>query len=360
MSAYITKRKSKNGPRWVVRYRLGGRMTPLQHAGSFKTQRAARARLEAVIAELAAGRNPADMLLAQQAPAPAPMTLAGWFDQFIYSRVDTDPSTLKSYRNTRDRLRSLSRMFPHEVRPADIQTWIAENSDLAASTLGKYKSVLNLVFDFADVEPNPARSAKVRMPKRDKAEIDPPSTVEWQAMKPHLPKRSSLVVRWMECNATRVDCEALNLTCGDIDFANGRVRIVKTKGRTAGRRWLFMPQELLDEIAELVPLEDRHPDRKVWPNLTDDMVRRDMEKACNLAGIAKYTPHDLRHRRCSLWYAQLLDAVGLIRWSGHSKSQVFLENYAHVILDPEADEWKHFWHDAWQRRREVPVRFQDA
>ena len=58
----ITTRKTKDGPRYVVRYRLGGRAWPIVHAGSFRTMREARARRDLVAGELAAGRNPADAL----------------------------------------------------------------------------------------------------------------------------------------------------------------------------------------------------------------------------------------------------------------------------------------------------------
>jgi integrase len=363
MTAYITKRNSKSGPRWIVRFRFGGRVSPLIHCGSFKTLRDARKRMEFVTAELAYGRDPRVTLAALNGSRAVPPTLDETFGQFIDSRLDVDDKTLRSYRNTRKRLRSLANMIPGDITPVDVQTWIVENLEpsddwkpLATSSIRQYKSSLQQVLDFAGIEPNPVRSAKVKLPKQDKVEIDPPSTVEWELIKENLPRRSSLVCRVMECAGPRVDCEVLNLTYGDIDFANGRVRIVKTKGRSKGRRWLPLPDELLDEISDLVPLEDRHPDRKVWPNLSDSMVRYDMARACRDVAIAVYSPHDLRHRRCSLWYADIKDAVGLIRWSGHSDAHMFMSNYAHVILDSDADEWRDFWRGAWAARHEVSGR----
>jgi hypothetical protein len=53
----ITTRKTKDGPRYYVRYRLGGRAWPIAHAGSFRTLREARARRDLVAGEIAAGRN---------------------------------------------------------------------------------------------------------------------------------------------------------------------------------------------------------------------------------------------------------------------------------------------------------------
>ena len=40
----ITTRRRKDGPRYVVRYRLGGRAYPIIHAGAFKTLKDAKGR----------------------------------------------------------------------------------------------------------------------------------------------------------------------------------------------------------------------------------------------------------------------------------------------------------------------------
>jgi hypothetical protein len=36
-SLVVVTRHSKDGPRYIVRYRLGGRAYPVVHAGSFRT-----------------------------------------------------------------------------------------------------------------------------------------------------------------------------------------------------------------------------------------------------------------------------------------------------------------------------------
>jgi hypothetical protein len=63
-SVSVTRRKTRSGPRYVVRYRLGGRAYPLVHGGSFKTQKEARARRDYIAGELSAGRNPQEGLRA--------------------------------------------------------------------------------------------------------------------------------------------------------------------------------------------------------------------------------------------------------------------------------------------------------
>lgn len=58
-SALVTTRQTKSGPRYVARYRLGGRAYPLVHGGAFRTLKEARARRDLIAGELASGRNPA-------------------------------------------------------------------------------------------------------------------------------------------------------------------------------------------------------------------------------------------------------------------------------------------------------------
>jgi integrase len=341
-SAFITTRNTGSGPRYVVRYRLGGRYTKLAHAGSFKTMRDARTRKDFVTAELAAGRDPALALRALETP-----TLIADFDtlfgQFIDSRIDVGKKTISLYRNARSKLGALADRDPHTLRPADFQTWLAKNAELAPKTLRHYLGSMRQVLDFADIEPNPARSRKVKLPTRDAAEVSPPSSAEWRAAKGQLSPRLTLAARLIECDALRIG-EAMQLTYGDVDFQAERIRIsrVRTKGGTAGQRWLPVPTELLQEIDELVPLEDRARGRRVFP-LTEGQIRGGLERACRMAKIAHYHPHDLRHRRISLWVAHGIDPRTVALWSGHARTQMSLDVYSHVVIDPSEDEWREFW-----------------
>src|SRR5829696_1976429 len=83
-SAFITTR---SGPRYVVRYRLGGRAYPIEHGGSFRTLREARARRDFIAGELAASRNPADALRALM-ERPKMRTFSEWAASYEKSRVD--------------------------------------------------------------------------------------------------------------------------------------------------------------------------------------------------------------------------------------------------------------------------------
>src|SRR5205823_3243766 len=115
--------------------------------------------------------------------------------------------------------------------------WVADNADLSPRTLSHYLSSVRQVLDFCEVEPNPARSKRVRLPADETAEVEVPSNDEWQTIKRHVPKRVSLALRLIEAEGLRVS-EAANLTFGDVDFAEGRIRVsrARTKRRTAGQR----------------------------------------------------------------------------------------------------------------------------
>jgi integrase len=358
-SAFITTRTTKRKERrFVVRYRLGGRGYPLVHGGSFRTMKEARARRDLVAGEVAAGRNPQELLGAMAEPQRQP-TLAHWFERFIESRVDVGEKTLELYGNARDRIvPHLGDREPNTITPADIADVVAANRDLSSGSLRKYRSTWAQAFDFADVEPNPVRSAKVKLPSRVSEEIAPPAQGEWDAIKRTIAKKLSLPVRLIECLGLRVS-ECLQLTYGDLDLANGRVRISRSRTKTSsGQRWLALPDELRDELDSLVPLEDRHTDRLVFPEVTVPAVRDGLYRACTTAKISSHSPHDLRHRRISLWVAQGFDPVAIKTWAGHARTSMTLDVYSHVIVDPDGDEWREHWatiYAAERRPRVVPV-----
>jgi hypothetical protein len=182
-SLTITTRRTKSGPRYVVRYRLGGRAYPIEHGGAFKTLREAKARRDLIGGELAAGRNPRDLLRRLTEVPPPAHTLDERFAAFIESRVDVGEKTLALYRNARDKLGALAESNPSTLTPADFQAWIAANAKgpektdgVSPRTLHHYLSSIRQVLDFCDVEPNPARSKKVRLPADETAEVEAPRT----------------------------------------------------------------------------------------------------------------------------------------------------------------------------------------
>ena len=56
-----------------------------------------------------------------------------------------------------------------------------------------------------------------------------------------------------------------------------------------------------------------------------------MTRACRLAKIPHYSPHDLRHRRITLWHQAGVPARELAERAGHSKPSMSLDVYTHVM-----------------------------
>lgn len=302
---YIKTRAAKSGNRYLVYWRRGGRAFREEYAGSFKTQKEAKTRRDLIAGELASGRDPSLVLDALRAPAPPAPSLEARWDAFIRSRVDVGEKARAQYRNSRDRWLPILGVDrdPATITATDVVAGIAELFDegegLAASTIGQYVSNLGMVLDFADVEPNPVRSPKVKLPAGATGEKLIPPTATWFAIRDHAKKRARLPLRLQEACAFRVS-EATALEWGDLDFIEGMARIRREGTKTAaGRRWVPVPAELLEEIQLLLPHEDRRAHRTVF-SLKSGQVAYDLDRACVAAGAPEYGTHALRHRRISL------------------------------------------------------------
>src|SRR3990167_24216 len=105
----------------------------------------------------------------------------------------------------------------------------------------------------------------------------------------------------------------------------------------------------MDEIEDLLPFEDRARGRRVFDRTTGS-YRRAMQDACTLAGTADYSPHDLRHRRASLWLLHGIDPLCASQWTGHSDATLTLDTYGHVIVSGD-DEWRDFWVGVYRDER---------
>jgi integrase len=93
-------------------------------------------------------------------------------------------------------------------------------------------------------------------------------------------------------------------------------------------------------------------ERRVLAGLSASAIRDGLALACRDAGLARYGPHALRHRRCSLWLAHGFETVFVKRWSGHSKASLLTDVYGHVIVDPAGDEWRAFWLEAYEAAKQ--------
>lgn len=342
-SAHVRPRETKSGRRYQVRYRLGGRGFKLLHGGVFPTLREARSRRDFIAGELAAGRDPRIALAALRFATARPRTIADWFEAFVESRVDVDEKTIVGYRKHWKRIQpTFGDRDPFSITPADVQEWIgAQAKELKPSSVLSFTGTLRQVLDFVEIPTgNPARHRTVKLPRQTREEARPPTGKEFRAIVAGVLPKYKLFVRILEATALRIG-ELQQLTWGDVNSADAqlRVSIARTKGGTAGQRWAQMPRELMDELEQLLPREDRTPDRRVFAGVSGAGVRASMTRACLNAGIPNYSPHDLRHRRASLWHFQGVPLREVQSRVGHADMSITGDTYTHVVIDPWDDEW---------------------
>jgi integrase len=325
----IVTRRAKDGPRYVVRYRLGCRSYPVVHAGSFKTLKDAKVRRDLVAGELAAGRNPAEVLhvLTDQ---PKRKTFGEWAEAYRASRVDLAGATKTNVLFHLKTMTTFTDRAPAMISVADVQEWIA-GLDLKASTIRLYLSTLKQLLDFAGVDPNPARDRRLRLPRQERAVVEPPSAQDVDMIIATVGKRWRLPLRTLEQTGMRVG-ELQALEWGDVDEQGSRFRIKNGK-TAAARRWVAVPDWLMAEIADTCPREDRTPERPVFMGFNPVAVKSVMARACKAAGIAHFHPHDLRHRYASVKIAEGVPVTIVAAQLGHSRKSLTIDTYSHVLLD---------------------------
>lgn len=333
-SCYITVRTTKSGKRWVVRYRVGGRYSKLVHAGSFKTQKAARDRRDFVISELAAGRDPRATLAALDQTRPA-RTYREWAAAYKASRIDQADVTIYNLDHRIERFADLfDNRDPHTLTVAEQLEAVAKlTAALAPATVKAYWGTHRKILDFAEVTPNPAKDPKVKLPRLVQEEAEPPSAEHFLALLDHLAERRRLPVVLIEQTGMTIG-EVETLAWGDVDERGHRLRLRRrnVKAQIAARtRWVQVPEWLMGFVSATCPVEDRVPERLVFPGVTGSSVKSAMARACRTAGIPVYSPHDLRHRRASLWHGQGVPARELSARIGHTKTSITLDVYSHVM-----------------------------
>jgi integrase len=210
-----------------------------------------------------------------------------------------------------------------------VQDWIA-SADVAPASLKRYMGTLRLLLDFAGVDPNPARDRRVKLPQVIEEEPEPPSASDFLAILERVPRRTALPLAIIEQTAVRTQ-DVLGLTWGDVDVAGARFRLPRQRTKTHRPRWIQVPDWLMGLVAAICPAEDRTPERRVFQGLSEKTLYHAGDGACRAAEIAHFHPHDLRHRRISLWHGQGVPAKELAERAGHSKASMSLDRYSHVM-----------------------------
>ena len=302
-----------------------------RYGGSFATKREALARKAWVLGELAALRVPDLRLADERSSSP---TLADAAERWQASRVDVAAGTLQTYRVALGRV--LPRLGDSPITDIDAQNVAELVADLHAQglkkqTIRKTVSVLAMVLDHVRVQPNPARDrVTVRLPREERRHVQPPTAEHIEAVVRLLPTRYRLPALILDATGMRIG-ELEALTWGDVDEPRGRWRIATSK--TGRPRWVNPQPLLLDAVLELCPRDDRHPDDRVFEQVTSERLRTALARACTAAGVPAFSPHDLRHRRVSLLHLGGMPWARIGEFVGHDDLVTTARTYTHVVAD---------------------------
>jgi integrase len=336
-SVWIERRSTSGGrSRYLVKYRLGGRESAHRYAGSFSTRSEALARRRWVAGELAAMRTPRPTGLKEATTAPL---LADVAEQWRASRLDVAEATAVGHRVQLKRvLPILGARRVDGITPADVAALVTtmHADGRKRETIRKSQTVLAQVLDFAGIKDNPARDRiHVRLPREEREEPSPPTADQIEAVLALMPRRYALAVLILDATGMRVgELEESGLCCGDLDEPNSRWRIRRAVEKSRRGRWVSLPSDLFAAVvATLPPREDRDPAQPVFLGLTQERLRTAIARACRASGTPTWSPHDLRHRRISLWHRQGETWALIGACVGQRSLSVTADTYTHVLLD---------------------------
>jgi integrase len=318
--------------RYQVVYRRGGRAFKLETAGTFPTQREAKTRRDLVAGWIAQGKNPKTELAILAATHTPERTYRKVAEAYKTSRIDTADETKKSLESHLKRLLPIfGDSLPALITVTDcIEAVAVLAGELKPSSLSRYWATHRLILDFARVDPNPARDKAVKLPRIEQEQKQPPSAEHFERMLRAMPRRYWLPLITMEQTAMRVG-EAQSLAWGDVDEDSHRLRLRSSETKTRRSRWVQVPEWLMAIIAASCPREDRVAERRVFRGFNADVAKNAMARACITAGIPHYSPHDLRHRRATIWHHEGVPTRVLMERGGWSSSDIAIETYSHVL-----------------------------
>ena len=333
LQTYTAKDGSK---RYWVRYRPGGRETPTRFGGAFKTMRLAKLRRDYIVGELANQREPNLRPLAYE-QRQTPMLEAAE-KRWRASRIDVVEGTQNMHRSA---FRRIFRVAPKlRARRIDELTIDDVNELVAALVAAGYKrgtikkstGALAQLLDDHEIDPNPARDKRVKLPRERKAHVPPPLAEHVERVAEILPRHH--VVPFLvidECGPRVSELETAQV--GDLDEHRRAIRVRWTVEKNDRYRHLELPDDLFAAIVEGLPQrEDRDLSAALFPGLDEAALRTAITRACKATGTPHFSPHGLRRRRGSLHYKRTGSLADVAELLGDSK-RVAADHYVYALTD---------------------------
>jgi integrase len=190
-----------------------------------------------------------------------------------------------------------------------------------------------MVLDHFQVEPNPARDRRIKLPLEEHVEPSPPTAGHVEACARLLTPEYRLAVNVLDATGARLG-ELARATVGDLDEERQAWLVRSAVSKTRQARLVGLPDGLWRAVLDrLPPREDRHDAMALLPGVTADRLRTAIARACRAAGVPVFSPHDLRHRRISLLHKQGFSWAEVGTLVGQKSRIVTADTYAHVLLD---------------------------
>jgi integrase len=210
---------------------------------------------------------------------------------------------------------------------------ILAHENRARESIRKCRTALSMVLDFAGVTPNPARDKRVKLPREEPEEVQPPhadhvEAVGWLLTRPYL-----IGLLALDSTGARVG-EVSAAKVGDLD-ENRKAWLVRAAvSKTRRVRWVQLPADLFAAVVDRLPArEDRDSDAPLFPIGSADRLRMAIARACRDAGVPSFSPHDLRHRRISLLHHQGVSWAEIGARVGQRNLSTTADIYTHVLMD---------------------------
>jgi integrase len=336
-SVWITPRlTAAEAKRYRVEFRVEGRYSKIRYGGSFKTQREAIERKRYIAAELAGRRVPD--LRPREAEAECVPTLAEAEGSWRESRIDVEAQTQAMHRSDFRRIfkvaPQLQRVRVDALTVHDLNALVAalHAHPYKRETIKKSVGVLAQLLDHYEVDPNPARDKRVKLPRERKAHIPPPLAEHVERVAEHLPRHHVLPFLVIdECGPSVSELETAQV--GDLDEHRRAIRIRWTVEKNDRYRHLDLPDDLFAAIVQTLPArEDRDLEAPLFPRLDEAALRTAITRACKATGTPHFSPHGLRRRRGSLHYKRTGSLADVAELLGDSK-RVAAEHYVYALTD---------------------------
>lgn len=332
-STWIEKRSVADGVRYRVRFRLGGAESIPKYAGSFATKREALIRKAWVSGEIARMRVPDLKALAEPERLP---TLREVANRWQESRKDVREATTLQHRTSLNHVNRLLGDRPHDaIEWEDVQRMIdvLASEKRARESVRKCRTALAMVLDFAGVSPNPARDKRVKLPREEPEEVEPPHADHVEAAGWLLTPSYLMGLLVLDATGARVG-EVAAAKVGDLDETRRAWLVRAAVSKTRRPRWVELPEDLFSLVVEGLPArEDRDPDAPLFSIGSTDRLRMAISRACRDAAVPAFSPHDCRHRRISLLHHQGVSWAEIGARVGQRNLSTTANTYTHVLMD---------------------------